>query len=92
MDPVYAPVPGVLMEPLGEAWCAFSPLSVQTHLINDTSVAILEHLQAAGHATVADLCALLAEETGQPATEAAAMVAGALNTFVLAGLARCLPA
>jgi len=89
---VYAAASGVLIEPLADAWCAFSPLSGQTHLINDTSVAILEHLQAAGHATVADLCALLAEETGQPATEAVEMVAGALNTFVLAGLARCLPA
>ena len=38
--------PGVVLEPLGDTWVAFSPLSGETHLLNDTSAAILECLAA----------------------------------------------
>jgi hypothetical protein len=60
--PRYARVDDLLIEPLGQAWAAFSPSSGETTLLNDESVAILEVLEA-GPADTAGVCReLLGEE------------------------------
>lgn len=38
----FSRVDGVLVEPLGPVWVAFSPASGETTLLNDESAAILE--------------------------------------------------
>lgn len=40
----YARVQGVLVEPLGQIWAAFSPASGDTVLVNDECAAVLEVL------------------------------------------------
>jgi HprK-related kinase A len=44
--PSYARVDGVLVEPLGHLWAAFSPASGETALLNDESAAVLELLES----------------------------------------------
>jgi PqqD family protein of HPr-rel-A system len=41
----YARVDGVIVEPMGHLWAAFSPLTGETVLLNDESAAMLEVLQ-----------------------------------------------
>ena len=44
--PRFARVDGVLVEPLGHLWAAFSPASGETALLNDESAAVLELLES----------------------------------------------
>jgi PqqD family protein of HPr-rel-A system len=83
----YGAVSGVRIEPLGDVWAVFSPLSGQTHLINDGSLAVLDLLNACGVVTAAALADRLAESTGDARETVAAWTASALDSFVPAGLA-----
>jgi PqqD family protein of HPr-rel-A system len=51
---------GVLVEPVGHLWAAFSPSCGETALINDESAAILEVLEN-GACDTEEVCAALAE-------------------------------
>lgn len=56
--------PGLLVEPLGEGWAAFSPLSGETMLINDESAAIIEVLEVTP-GSIESVCARLAADLGE---------------------------
>ncbi len=76
------------VEPLGESWVFFSPLSGETHLINDTSVAMLECLDAS-RPTAADSVYLeIAGLTGSTPAEVARMCSGYWSSLVEAGAVR----
>ena len=85
-------VGGVLLEPLGDHWAAYSPASGETHMLNDTSAAVLEVLVETPNLTLKQACAFLAEDAGIPAAELEPLVSDALRAFVTAGLARVVPA
>ena len=81
-------MPGVLMEPLGEHWAVFSPASGESHLVNDTSAALLEIFKSNPAISLDRACALLAADVGLPVAEVEPLVTEALRTFVTAGLVR----
>ena len=87
-DPACALVPGVLVEPLGDQWCAFSPASGETHLLNDTSAAVLEIFKSHPAISADQACAVLAADVGLAMSEVEPLVTEALRTFVTAGLVR----
>jgi len=53
-------VDGILVEPVGHLWAAFSPRCGETALINDECAAILEVLEN-GPSDTEEVCAALAE-------------------------------
>jgi PqqD family protein of HPr-rel-A system len=61
----YARAPGVRVEPVGDSWAAFSPLSGETLLLNDEAAAILEVLEANGAIAADEVRRLLAADTGE---------------------------
>lgn len=87
-DRGFALVPGVLMETLGEHWAVFSPASGESHLLNDSSAAILEMLTGTPGLHADHICAVLAADTGAVRSEVEPLVDEALRTFVTAGLVR----
>ena len=84
----YALVPGILMEPLGEHWAVFSPASGESHLVNDTSAALLEIFKSNPAISSDQACAILAADVGLPVADVEPLVTEALRTFVTAGLVR----
>lgn len=54
---------GVLVEPVGHLWAAFSPWSGETALLNDESASILEVLQS-GPCDTRSVCSMLAADSG----------------------------
>ncbi len=83
-------VAGTLIEPLGDIWVAFSPLSGETALVNDASVAILEIL---GNAPMSedDVYDALAADTGLGRPEVAATIAPSWEKLIESGLVRECP-
>lgn len=81
----YGRADGVLVEPMGHLWAAFSPLSGETTLLNDESAAILEVLELGAHDTPG-VCAALAEDGGRDALHFAAAVTGGWPRLIEAGL------
>lgn len=84
----YVLVPGVLVEQLGDHWAAFSPSSGESHLINDTSAAILEMLSCEAALTLAKICAALAVHVCAMPADVEELVREAFETFITAGLVR----
>jgi PqqD family protein of HPr-rel-A system len=84
-------VAGVLMETLGEHWAVFSPASGESHLVNDSSAAILEMLTGTLALNADHICALLAADIDSTLSEVEPLVNEALRTFVTAGLVRMVP-
>lgn len=84
----YVLIPGVLIEPLGEQWAAFSPASGESHLLNDTSAAVVELLSCERPLTEEQACAALADTLGTLSAEEETHVISALQSFIAAGLAR----
>ena len=80
-------IEGVLFEPLGDIWVAFSPLSGETALVNTESAAILEIL-GSGPADETTVYQALADDTGLSAAEVAATVAPAWRGLVDTGFVR----
>jgi PqqD family protein of HPr-rel-A system len=80
-------VDGILLEPLGEIWAAYSPASGETTLLNNESAALLEVLSA-GPVDEAAVCAALAEDCDLPAAELAVMVGCHWSRLIEAGLVR----
>lgn len=79
--------PGVVLEPLGDAWAAYSALSGETLLIGNESAAVLEVL-AERACTETELCAVLAQDSGLPPAQIAALLDEAQPALVAAGLVR----
>lgn len=77
--------PGVLVEPLGEVWAAFSPASGETLILNNESVAMLEILDT-GPATGVAVAGALADDIGLPESEVLPLVEAAWQRLVEAGL------
>lgn len=84
-------VPGLMLEPVAHLWAAFSPLTGETSLLNDESVAILETLQD-GAMTSYEVCIGLASDSGIPAQTLAEVVEECWPRLVEAGYVRKLPA
>lgn len=78
-------VGGVLVEPMGHLWAAFSPATGETALLNDESAAILEVLEA-GAAEESAICAHLADDSGLDAHVLAEIVEAAWPRLIEAGL------
>jgi len=57
----YARIDGILVEPLGHLWAAFSPASGETALLNDQCAAILEVLEGGG-GEAGEVCSILAAD------------------------------
>jgi hypothetical protein len=81
----YGRADGVLIEPLGHLWAAFSPLSRETTLLNDESAAILEVLES-GASDTSGICAVLAQDSGLESQSFVAAVAGGWPRLLEAGL------
>lgn len=78
-------VDGVVVEPIGHLWAAFSPLSGETTLLNDESAAILEILDTRSTDTLG-VCAALAEDCGLDARQFVDAVEAGWPRLVEAGL------
>ena len=76
---------GVLVEPIGHLWAAFSPLCGETALINDESAAILEVLES-GPCDTADVCRALIEHIDIPAESLQQVVEASWVRLIEAGL------
>ena len=85
----YVRVPGTLLERLADdAWAVYSPISGESHLLNETSVAILDLLDESV-ATGADaVCEALAADSGESVAAVTALLDSAWTNLVQAGLVR----
>ncbi|MEP7283515.1 MAG: HPr-rel-A system PqqD family peptide chaperone [Rubrivivax sp.] len=83
-------VPGVLLEELEAEFAAYSPLSGATHLLNDTSAALLEILRDTGSsgASPETVVKILAEEADVPSAELIRSIESHWGTLISAGLVR----
>lgn len=77
---------GVVLERLGDEWAVFSPLSGETHLLNDTGALLLQLLAESGPLDSAALMHRAAEGTGQPLDEVSSLCLPALQQYASAGL------
>jgi PqqD family protein of HPr-rel-A system len=84
---LYARVDGLLIEPLGHLWAAFSPATGDTTLLNDEAVSILEVLSK-GPATTPSVCEQLASDSGLSAESLSELVEGCWRLLIEAGLVR----
>ncbi|MEO7244263.1 MAG: HPr-rel-A system PqqD family peptide chaperone [Rubrivivax sp.] len=83
-------VPGVLLEELEAQFAAYSPLSGATHLLNDTSAALLEILRDIGSsgATSETVVQILAEDADMPSDAVIRSIESHWGTLISAGLVR----
>ena len=84
-------VDGVLLEPLGTECAAFSPLSGASHLLNDTSAALIDLVMdrgAGAEVAEADVIEALCAEAGADAAGHSALIERHWGTLVAAGLLR----
>lgn len=84
----YVAVGGVQVAAVGLQWAAFSPLSGETHLINNECAAILEVVMATDGVDSARVARALAEDTGLPVDELMASVDEVWPALVGSGLVR----
>lgn len=70
---------------MGQLWAAFSPLSGETTVLNDEGAAVLEILRS-GWMTQAQLCSLLADDTGQAVSEITPVVQACWPRLLESGL------
>ena len=84
----FARIPGVLIESIGDSWVAYSPASGATHLLNDSSVFILDAVESAGAASSAELVSTIALEVDRPRTEIETMLQDHWDELIRAGLIR----
>ncbi|MGE5115557.1 MAG: hypothetical protein ACM3N6_03590 [Betaproteobacteria bacterium] len=83
----YVRADGLLIEPVGHLWAAFSPASFETLLLNDESAAILEVLEPGARSTE-EVCSQLSVDSGIEASTLQVLVQGAWPRLVEAGLVR----
>jgi PqqD family protein of HPr-rel-A system len=82
----YARTEGVLLEPVGHLWAAFSAATGETALLNDETAAILEVLEPGQSESSASIGAALAADIGVQADELAAVVEACWPRLIEAGL------
>lgn len=87
MTACFALVASIRIEPIGEHWAAYSPLSGETLLLNDEGAAVLECLSH-GPARTEDVAAALAADSGISPREIAERLAACWHQLVQAGLVR----
>jgi hypothetical protein len=78
-------VAGAQVEPLGDLWAAYSPLSNRTLLLNHEAAALVETL-AENPCSLADAITDFGARTGAPAGEVAAWLRDAGAALMAAGL------
>lgn len=83
----YSGVPGSRVEPIGRVWAAFSPVSGETLLLNDTSAAILEILEQ-GPADTATVAAAFAADQGLSPAQIEPLLDASWQDLIAAGLVR----
>lgn len=83
----YARRDGVLIEPVGHVWAAYSPATGETSLLNDESASILEILSL-GAASTESVCMSLAADTGLAVDALTEIVEACWPRLIEAGLAR----
>lgn len=83
----YRRVDGVVVEPVGHLWAAFSPATGETTLLNDESASILEVLGSELMGTT-EICACLAADSGLPPDSLAEVVGASWPRLIEAGLVR----
>jgi len=86
----FARVEGILVEPIGHLWAAFSPATGETALLNDESASILEVLEIEPADTAA-VCDMLSSDSGIASDELFALVDGSWQQLTESGLVRELP-
>ncbi len=79
---------GLLIEPIGHIWAAFSPLSGETTLLNDESVAVLEVLLEVGASDADSVALQLAADSGMDVFRLRDIVEDCWPRLVDAGLVR----
>jgi hypothetical protein len=85
---VYRLVDGVLIEPLGDVWGAFSPASGDTALLNTECAALLEVLRD-GPGDPASVASVLAADCGLPAQELMPILEPQWQRLLQGGFVRC---
>jgi PqqD family protein of HPr-rel-A system len=78
--------PGALVEPIGEQWVAFSPLSGETHFLNNSSAAVLECLPPQQPRADAEVYTMLSEDSQLSPAEVENVLAPCWAQLVEAGL------
>lgn len=86
----FGPAAGLLVEPLGDAWVAFSPLSGETMFLNDPSAAIVEVLSEAP-ADMHAVCAALAHDAEASLQQVSDVIGQSWAQLVEGGLIVALP-
>ncbi len=86
----FARTKGILVEPVGHLWAAFSPVTGETVLLNDESASILEILELEP-ADTKHICAVLSSDSGNAADDLFDLVEGSWAQLIEAGLVRELP-
>jgi hypothetical protein len=84
---LYARGSGVLVEPIGHLWAAFSPATGETSLLNDETASILEVLSL-GSASTGSVCACLAGDSGLDANMLSEVVEACWPRLIESGLVR----
>jgi PqqD family protein of HPr-rel-A system len=80
--------PGVLLEPLGSVWVAFSPASGETHVLNESGAALIQALDASGPRSAQDVIEHLARDAGMAQAEVEGLLALTWSQYLEAGLIR----
>jgi hypothetical protein len=88
--PSYKKVDGILVEPVGHLWAAFSPSSGETALLNDECAAVLEVLNP-DCCTSNEVAAVLATESGVEVAPLLHVVESTWPRLVEAGLVLAQP-
>jgi PqqD family protein of HPr-rel-A system len=84
--PTFRRAPGALVEPIGEQWVAFSPLSGETHILNDSSAAVLECLPPQQTRADVEVYAMLSEDSQLSLAEVESVLGPCWAQLVEAGL------
>ena len=92
LTPCYVRLGGVLVEPIGHIWAAFSPATGETALLNNECAAILELLEELTWATTDTICKHLSMDSGMPIQSLAELVENSWPRLLEAGLVREAPA
>jgi len=89
--PHYRASRGVRLEPIGDMWAGYSPLSGETQLLNHESAAVLEWLLECGGGNTAQAASALAEHAGMEVAELAPRIQLAWGPLAAAGLIQRVP-
>jgi hypothetical protein len=76
---------------LGDVWAAFSPICGASHLLNDSSAAILDVLQERGQACAGEVASVIAGDVERPQAEIEQILAPHWDELLRAGLIRAYP-